>query len=260
MATILWVEDQFHWIDKFKPVLEALDLDGGPNRVLVYKFAEAAAEAIAKMKPEQAPDLAILDAHLNGNDQGGFTVSRALHRKWPELPIIYLSEHSGTGIEQQAFEQDTTQDFIAKHQRNVEAVLSWRVRALVRQKKLKDSPRQDALRSGELTIDLSTWELYWKDNRLMNPTNPKRPLPPTPRKILRFLVEASPRPVSTLQMAERLEADPERFSYASYRQHIKTLRQSLDQAEGGEGSFLQACKQGAGIVTFGDEGAYLWKP
>jgi hypothetical protein len=54
--------------------------------------------------------------------------------------------------------------------------------------------------------------------------------------------------------------DAERFSYASYRQHIRTLRLSFDQAMGGAGDFLEICKAGEGIVTFGDDRAYCWKP
>jgi hypothetical protein len=29
---------------------------------------------------------------------------------------------------------------------------------------------------------------------------------------------------------------------------------------GGKGEFVDICKRGEGIVTFGDEGAYCWKP
>ena len=54
--------------------------------------------------------------------------------------------------------------------------------------------------------------------------------------------------------------DPEKFSYASYRQHIKTLRRAFDAAEGQHGSFSERCNKGEGIVTFGDEGAYYWNP
>jgi hypothetical protein len=62
------------------------------------------------------------------------------------------------------------------------------------------------------------------------------------------------------QIAERLDMDPEKFSYASYRQHIKTLRRAFDAVEDKEGSFSEQCNKGEGIVTFGDEGAYYWKP
>jgi two-component system OmpR family response regulator len=94
----------------------------------------------------------------------------------------------------------------------------------------------------------------------MNPTNERRPLPPTPRKILRYLVEASPTPLNTSQIVEKLDADSERFSDANYRQHIRTLRQSIEQAakRKGEASFTDLCKSGKGITTFGDSGAYCW--
>jgi DNA-binding winged helix-turn-helix (wHTH) protein len=93
----------------------------------------------------------------------------------------------------------------------------------------------------------------------MNPSNHKRPLAPTPRKILKVLVERSPRPVNTEQMAEALGV--ESLSYASYRQHIKTLRHSFEQAAKAkqQESFLNLCQQQMGIVTFGDEHAYCWK-
>jgi CheY-like chemotaxis protein len=83
MVKILWVEDQTHWITKFKSVLEQADLSingeiGTDNDVQVFKFAEAACMHIAQSK--QAPDIAILDANMNGNDQAGFSVSRALHK------------------------------------------------------------------------------------------------------------------------------------------------------------------------------------
>lgn len=267
MANIMWVEDQLHWVTRFKTVLEKADLNDaggeGNNQVQVFKFAEAARQHIAQAS--QAPDIAILDANMNGNDQAGFSVSRALHKKWPHLPVIYLSEHSGTGIEQQAFEETGAQDFIAKHQQNIEAVLCWRIR-----KALKNAQQvsgrentvaaSDVLESGHLTIDTQTWNVYWYGERLMNPANARRPLPPTPRKILRYLVEASPSPLTTSQIVEKLDADPERFSAANYRQHIRTLRQSIEQAAVAKDqeSFITLCKSGKGITTFGDDGAYCW--
>lgn len=275
MVKILWVEDQTHWVTKFKPTLEQADLSIGSseegqtncqNEVQIFKFAEAARMHITQSN--NAPDIAILDANMNGNDQAGFSVSRALHKKWPQLPVIYLSEHSGTGIEQQAFEETGAQDFIAKHQQNIEAVLCWRIKAALKKSQLSgqgsasgdEADCAGILTSGSLSIDTSSWNVYWHGERLMNPLNERRPLPPTPRKILRYLVEASPSPLATSQIVDKLDADPERFSDANYRQHIRTLRQSIDQAaeRKGEGSFTALCKAGKGITTFGDSSAYCW--
>jgi len=265
MAKIFWVEDQSHWIDKFQDALQAADLDGAPNELLVYKFSEAARQQIASMKAEHRPDIALLDARMNGNDRAGFSVSAALRNKWPGLPIIFLSEHSGTGIEEDALTEYQVADFIAKHQRNVEDVLCWRMRAALRHKAMNaDGAGQlaagDVLSSGRLRMDLATWEVYWEGVRLMNPDNPRRPLAPTPRKILRCLVERSPRPVTTRQIAEYLGVDPDQYSPATYRQHIKTLRRSFDAAAGGKGGFVEHCKQGCGIVSCGEQGAYSWTP
>lgn len=259
MAVILWVEDQSHWINKFKPILESTDFDGGSNEVITFKFENAARQNITLMAEEEQPDIAILDAHMNGNSGAGFSVARALLAKWPTLPIIYLSEHSGTQTEQAALELNA-QDFIAKHQRNIEEVLCWRVKAILRQHQSEQQSPQDFLLSGELKIDLATWEIFWQGQKLMNPSNKRRPLAPMPRKILYHLVKCSPRPVSTEQMAEFLKSDSEKFSYANYRQHIKTLRHSLDSAQLPAGNFIASCKAGQGIVTFGDLGAYCWKP
>lgn len=259
MAKLFWVEDQTHWIDKFSSVLQDTDFDGNPNQLQVFKFAEAARQRIGTMKEADKPDLAILDAHMNGTDQAGFSVSRALHKRWPELPIIYLSEHSGTAIEEQAITETNARDFIAKHQRNIEAVLCWRIKAALKQNRVEPERSDKVLTSGDLRIDLTSWEVFWKDHKLMNPHNPKRPLAPTPRKILRFLVESSPRPLSTAQIADLLDADFERFSYANYRQHIKTLRSAFDRVETTPGAFSDLCQQGFGIVTFGDAQAYFWK-
>lgn len=263
MANILWVEDQFHWLDKLTPVLRSADFgDGaGANDIVTFSFAEAACQHIRLAK--KPPDIAILDANMNGNDHAGFTVSRALIKKWSDLPIIYLSEHSGTGLEQQALEKVETQDFIAKHQQNIEQILIWRIKAALRQNAIRKGPgvqaSADVITKGDLSIDLATWNVYWYGQRLMNPKNIKRPLPPIPRKILRFLVESSPRPLSTYQVSELLQL--ENFNYASYRQHIKTLRHSFEQVSMAlqKTSFLDLCKSGQGIVTFGDEGAYFWK-
>ncbi len=264
MARIFWVEDQLHWIHKFRDVLVAADFDGGSNEVKVFNFAEAARQQIALTDTGEKPDVAVIDARMNGNDQAGFTVARALRQKWPALPIIFLSEHNGTEIERTALEQYEVTDFISKHQRNIEQVLTWRIKAVLRQAQVKDQGAatlpENILRSGELRLDLDTWEVYWRGVRLTNPDNPRRPLAPTPRKILRCLVERSPRPVTTFQMAEYLGMDPEKYAYATYRQHIKTLRKSFDHAEGGQGTFLSRCKAGLGIVASGEEGAYCWKP
>lgn len=257
MAKLIWVEDQSHWIDKFSKTLLDSEFDGQPTELAVYKFPEAAKQAIATMKEQ--PDLALLDAHMNGSDQAGFSVSRALQKKWPGIPIIYLSEHSGTEIEEQAITQNDAQDFIAKHQRNIEAVLCWRIKAALKKSAPPQERKGDVLVNGSLIIDLTSWEVFWRNVKLMNPHNPQRPLAPTPRKILRYLVEKTPRPLSTEQIAELLDADVERFSWANYRQHIKTLRMAIDRAGGVEGEFVDLCKQGQGIVTFGDAHAYFWK-
>ena len=264
MAKIFWVEDQSHWIDKFRPVLEAADFDGQPNEIEVYRFSEAARQQIKLHKKEDRPDIALLDAKMKGYDQAGFSVSKALNEKWPGIPIVFLSEHSGTNIEKEALETHQVQDFISKHQANIEEVLCWRIRAAIRQSALLELGNQstpaDTIINGDLKIDLSTWEVYWKDVKLMNPDNPKRPLAPTPRKILRCLVERTPRPVTPFQMAEYLNIDPHGYAAATYRQHIKTLRRSFDAAEGNTGVFLETCKNGKGIVAVGEEGAYCWKP
>ncbi len=262
MATIFWVEDQSHWIRKLSPVLENENFDGKPNSLAVYNFAEAARQKIALSDKDSAPDVALLDARMNGNDQAGFSVSNALRKKWPKVPIIYLSEHSGTEIERDALEQFAATDFIAKHQHNVEQVLCWRIKAVLRQVSLDSdlSATINVVSSGELTIDLNSWNVYWKGQRLMNPSNARRPLAPMPRKLLRELVESSPRPLTAAQIADRLNLDLDKFSYASYRQHIKTLRRAFDAIEEGGGGFTELCNNGSGIVTFGDEGAYLWSP
>jgi len=259
MAAIFWVEDQSHWIKKFSAVLEAESFDGEPTTLAIFNFAEAARQKIALMPADAPPDVALLDARMNGNDRAGFTVSNALRKKWPKLPIIYLSEHAGTDIERAALEQFSAADFIAKHQNNVEQVLCWRIRAALRQSSINDdlSSTLNVVNSGDLTIDLNTWNVYWKGQRLMNPSNARRPLAPMPRKLLRELVQSSPRPLTAGQIAERLDSDGEKFSYASYRQHIKTLRRAFEAVDA---QFGELCSRGEGIVTFGDEGAYCWIP
>ena len=259
MASIFWVEDQAHWIKKFSAVLEAEEFDGRPTTLAIYHFAEAARQKIALTDKGSPPDVALLDARMNGNDRAGFTVSNALRKKWPKLPIIYLSEHAGTDIERAALEQFSAADFVAKHQHNVEQVLCWRIRAALRQASIGSelATTLNMVNSGDLTIDLNTWHVYWKGERLMNPSNARRPLAPMPRKLLRELVACSPRPLTADQIAERIDADTDKFSYASYRQHIKTLRRAFESVDAG---FGELCSQGQGIVTFGDEGAYCWIP
>ncbi|BCE03646.1 response regulator transcription factor [Marinicellulosiphila megalodicopiae] len=270
MASIFWVEDQFHWINKILPILQAHQFDDSPTIVDCHKSAQAACQKIKIMTDDQRPSLALLDANMHGNDHAGFSVSRALKDKWPDLPIVYFSEHSGTDIEMQALEQGDSRDFIAKHQNNIEQVLCWRIKAVIRQHQLAGSTNNkstsqkndDFIINGDLKMDLATWQVYFRNQTLMNPANTKRPLAPTPRKILRELLQSSPRPISTIDMAQRIDADVEKFSYASYRQHIKILRHSIEliaQSTDPKFSFLELCKQGKGIAAVGDEGAYRWK-
>jgi len=260
---IFWVEDQSHWINKLKPVLLDADLDGRQNDIIVYKFSEAARQHIKLADPSDKPDVAILDARMNGNDQAGFSVSKALLLKWPGLPIVFLSEHNGTAIEREALENFHANDFISKNQINIEEVLCWRIKATMRQSSMQSSDTNNLpsniIVKGDLKIDLDSWEVYWRDNKLMNPDNSKRALSPAPRKILRCLAERSPRPVTPAQMAEFLNIDPDTYAAATYRQHIKTLRRSFDASEGSNPGFSQQCKDGRGIVSIGDEGAYCWK-
>lgn len=261
MAKIFWVEDHTHWVDKFSDILITTDFDGQDNDLQVFRFSEAACQEIALTDVDNGPDIAILDATMNGNDQAGFSVSSALLRKWPSTPIIFLSEHNGTEIEKDALEHHHALDFISKHQRNVEEVLCWRIKAALRQARIETgeirSGSDNLIISGDLKIDLDTWEVYWRNTKVMNPDNARRPLAPTPRKILRCLVECSPRPVTTWQIAEALETDPDRYADATYRQHIKTLRRAFNAVSD---DFMELCKSGYGIVTCGEEGAYYWKP
>lgn len=262
MARIFWVEDQFYWIDKFTEILEGGEFDARPNVLVVCKFTETAMQRIAQMDREQGPDIAILDANMNGQEQAGLSISGTLNRKWPGLPVIFLSEHNGTAIERDALTYECVRDFISKHQKNVEEVLCWRIKAVLRQSALQGDVSHavsaKVIRSGELKIDLDSWEAYWCDVKLMNPDNVRRPLAPMPRKVLHCLVVRSPRPVTTDQVADFLGLDS--FSDASYRQHIKTLRRSLDAVEGGQGSFINKCRSGLGVVSQGEHNAYLWKP
>ena len=80
MASIFWVEDQLHWINKFSSILEQSDFDGKPNHLAVYNFPEAAKQKIALSDKDSPPDVALLDARMNGNDQAGFSVSSALRK------------------------------------------------------------------------------------------------------------------------------------------------------------------------------------
>lgn len=263
MVVIVWVEDQFHWLDKLSPALQSADLGSGAagNKLITFSFADAACQYLRMAK--LPPDVVLLDANMNGDDHAGFRVSRIMQKRWPDVPILYLSEHSGTHIEQTALEKVETRDFIAKHQDNIEQILCWRIKAALRQNLMRHADLaevNDVLRQGPLAIDLTTWEAYWFDQKLMNPSNQKRPLPPIPRKILRLLLEHSPRPLTTSQIADYLDMD--HFNYASYRQHIRTLRQSIDSVSRqlGKEDFVALCKKGQGIVTFGDDGAYCWKP
>ena len=255
MATIVWVEDQKHWVDRFGPSLQDSNFDGNQNRLVLLDSPDAVAGYLRDAREE--PDLALLDARMRGDDQAGFKVARHLHQRWPMLPVIYFSEHSGTRVEAQAFELQSTGDFIAKHQRNAEQVLCWRIKALLRQRLLRTArAHTDCLNSGPLTIDLLSWEIYWRDTRLQNPKNPKRPLPPTPRRVLHHLVLHAPRPQNAAQVAHALDLDEQRFTNAAYRQHIRTLRDALQLASDGEFSTL--AELGQGLVTCSDSGAYHW--
>ena len=111
MANIFWVEDQSHWVDRFSRALQNTDFDGLENKLTVCHLTDAAKQHITQA--QQRPDIAILDANMNGNDSAGFAIAQALQHKWPGLPMIYLSEHSGTNIEATAFEQTGALDFIA---------------------------------------------------------------------------------------------------------------------------------------------------
>lgn len=263
MASVFWVEDQSHWIDRFQHVLTKADLDGVPNTLTIYRFAETACQALRENAQFERPDIALLDARTGANDHAGFSVARLLKSKWPDLPIVFLSEHNGTTIEQTALEDHNVTDFISKHQKNIEQVLCWRIRTVLRQSALRFS-QPDALPSGviergALRIDLDNWEVYWSGTRLMNPDNPRRPLAPMPRRILRVLVEHTPRPITVGQMAAQLQLDTIEYSTVTYRQHIKTLRRAFDQTIGATGRFLSLCKAGFAIATCGDEGAYCWR-
>ncbi|PCI73197.1 MAG: histidine kinase [Gammaproteobacteria bacterium] len=288
MIKLFWVEDQFHWIDRFQSILEKADFSigstydsassedksascGNDNEVEVYRFEESARQVInqsIKQNDYQTPDIVILDANMNGDNDAGLSLSKLINRVWPQVPIIFLSEHSGTSTEEKVFANSQTRDFIAKHQENIEKVLCWRIKALLRATSISHltgsnekapSDKDNKIKQGELIIDLVTWNVYWYGEKLMNPKNSQRPLAPTPRKILRYLVDASPHPVNTSQMEEKLNLD--RFNYASYRQHIKTLRNSFQNASSNNNqlSFSEICAKGEGIVTFGDDGAYCWK-
>ena len=55
--------------ERAQPVIS--DLDGSENVLRIYHFAEAAKQAIKQTDVNMPPDIALLDARLNGNDQAG---------------------------------------------------------------------------------------------------------------------------------------------------------------------------------------------
>jgi two-component system nitrate/nitrite response regulator NarL len=90
---LLIVDDSAEIRSLLREIADALDYR-------VVGEAENGKEALS-MVPDLGPDVVLLDISMPV--MGGFEAARKLQKLAPELPIIFISQHSGSEYEDEAF-------------------------------------------------------------------------------------------------------------------------------------------------------------
>ena len=226
MSGILFVEDDPLIRDNLSELLR----DEG---FWVHAFGDAAS-ALAHCDTGPLPDVALLDISLGAERDAGFELCQALRQRSALLPIVFFTSHDHdldriSGLRLGADDyltKDESLDYIVAR---LHALLQ-RHRALVRAAQVasdggaveRGASGGEALRRGDLVIDLETYGASWKGMRLR--------LSLTQAWILRALVERpgqahTPR---ALMRAARITVEPN--TVAAHMKHIRDAFKAVDPA------------------------------
>jgi two-component system OmpR family response regulator len=157
MARILLVEDDDLLRENFAELLRDESFE-------VETCADRAGALRAFDRP--LPDLAILDLELNGDTEAGFRLCSELRRRSETIPIIFFTLHDSdfdkiSGMRFGADDyltKDVSMDYLVVR---IKALLR-RVQTLMGTKQESD----DALRRGDLVLDMNALSARWKGQRL----------------------------------------------------------------------------------------------
>lgn len=119
------------------------------------------------------PDLALLDIGLQSEREGGFELCRNIRKVTESLPIIFLTSHDKDMDEISALRLGAD-DFISKDE-SFEKILV-RINSLLRRVKIiaqeaRNKPADTTLilACGELQIDMTRYEISWKNDAIRLP-------------------------------------------------------------------------------------------
>lgn len=202
-----------------KPTILIVDDDPGIRRGLAVELEAAGYIAIEARSGSEAlplvrevrPDLVLTDLAMPGGD--GFELIAAI-RSSEELPVLVLSVRGDDTDKIRALDLGAD-DYVTKPF-SVSELLA-RVRAQLRR---RGARQHRVLRFSGLTIDL--------DRRAVQQDEREVKLTPTEFAILTFLAREAGRPVSPMQIVERIVSEAPGASIESVRVHIGSLRRKLE--------------------------------
>jgi DNA-binding response OmpR family regulator len=160
-------------------------------------------------------DCAVFDVELGDNPFGGIQLCRVFREKFPRVPILVLSAHTETDIQEMGYKLGIDA-YLDK--REPLSLLAIKLESLVRRYEQLlngQKPRHNGLVESLAFDDLAE-RVYWNGDELS--------LSPVRFMILRYLVQAHGKAVSVFDIQEELNVVVESNTIV---QHVKIIRQEF---------------------------------
>lgn len=233
MAAIFYYEDEEVWRKRYVPVIEA-----NGHRVDSYT-RNVEAESAIRTSITDAPDVAVLDIQDQLRHKNvGFRILKELRRRWPALPVIFLTSYEHGSVEEMKAIQLRANYYINKTRDSSGLFLLAAVEAALES---GGSPQLDRYQCGSLASDQGTQSILWKGRDV--------PLTRTEFLIVDFLVrrvgtkqpfekirrasqiqEASDRDIDFTTPEEREQQKQEKLRN-TLSQHVSAIRRKFERVE-----------------------------
>lgn len=206
---LLYVEDETVIRDNFSEFFLA-------NGFSVFAV-DSEENALSLIASRHDFDCAVFDVELGDNPFGGIQLCRVFREKFPRVPILVLSAHTETDIQEMGYKLGIDA-YLDK--REPLSLLAIKLKSLVRRyEQLLFGHDAERLQDGvpkRLEFDDLTERVYWNGDELS--------LSPVRFLILRYLVQAHGKAVSVFEIQEQLNVVVESNTIV---QHVKIIRQEF---------------------------------
>ena len=220
MAAVFYYEDEEIWRHRYVSVIEA-----NGHRVDCYKRNIEAEQAV-RQSIDDAPDVAVLDIQDQLRHKNvGFRILKELRRRWPALPVIFLTSYEHGSVEEMKAIQLRANYYINKIKDSSGLFLLAAIEAAL---EAGGSPQLDRYQCGSLASDQGTQTVLWKGRDV--------PLTRTEFMIVDFLARraGTKQPYEKIRRASQIQEVSDRdidFTTAEEKEQQKheKLRNTLSQ-------------------------------